>query len=179
MLSWFLSELSRLIAVASPILHRYGLMAVFVLVFAENLGVVFAPGEAVVVTAGFLAAKGLFPVWLALPIAMLAAIIGSGIAYGIGFRYGHKALLRYGRYIGIKPPTVEKVHEFFQKFGPPVLVVGRFIVPLRQLQGYLAGSSEMSFASFATWNIIGSMLWVLAWGCGAFWMAHAIPLGTS
>ncbi|MBU2783879.1 DedA family protein [Acidithiobacillus caldus] len=177
MFSWFLAELSRLIATASPILHRYGMWAVFALVFVENLGVVFAPGESVVVAAGFLAAKGVFSVWVVLPLAMLAATLGSGVAYGIGARYGHKVLLRYGRYVGVRQPMVDRVHRFFQRFGPPIVVVGRFVVPLRQLQGYLAGSSEMGFASFVVWSAVGSILWVLAWGGGAFWLARLIPVG--
>ncbi|MDA8113312.1 MAG: DedA family protein, partial [Acidithiobacillus sp.] len=96
MLHWFLSTLASLIHAASPILKAYGLPAVFVLLFIESAGVVFAPGEAMVVAAGFLSAKGLFPVWVVLPLAMLAATMGGYTAYWLGDRYGHKALLRYG-----------------------------------------------------------------------------------
>ena len=176
MLHWFLSTLASLIHAASPILKSYGLPAVFVLLFIESAGVIFAPGEAMVVAAGFLSAKGLFPVWVVLPLAMLAATLGGYAAYGLGGRYGHKALLRYGGYVGIRPPMVDRVHGFFHRFGAPVVLIGRFIVPLRQLQGYLAGASEMGFQEFATWSAIGAILWVAAWGGGAFWLAQKIPV---
>lgn len=175
MLHWFLATLANLIHTASPILTSYGLPAVFVLLFIESAGVVFAPGEAMIVAAGFLAAKGLFPVWVALPVGMLAATLGGYAAYGLGGRYGHKALLRYGRYVGVKPLMVEKTHRFFHRFGAPIVLVGRFIVPLRQLQGYLAGASEMGFRPFAIWSAMGAILWVMAWGMGAFLLAGSIP----
>ena len=176
MLHWFLATLAALIHAASPILKGYGLPAVFALLFVESAGVVFAPGEAMIVAAGFLAAKGLFPVWVALPLAMIAATLGGYAAYGLGDRYGHQALLRYGRYVGINPPMVDKVHTFFCRFGAPVVLVGRFIVPLRQLQGYIAGASEMGFPAFAIWSAIGAVLWVAAWGGGAFLLAERIPV---
>ena len=175
MLHWFLTTLASLIHAASPILKSYGLPAVFVLLFIESAGVVFAPGEAMVVAAGFLAARGLFPVWIALPLAMLGATLGGYAAYGLGGRYGYKALLRYGRYVGIMPPMLDKTHHFFQRFGAPVVLVGRFIVPLRQLQGYLAGAAEMGFQPFAIWSAMGAILWVMAWGGGAFLLAGSIP----
>ncbi|PKY11505.1 hypothetical protein B1757_04645 [Acidithiobacillus marinus] len=175
MFHFFITTMTVLIHAASPILKAYGLPAVFVLLFIESAGVVFAPGEATVVAAGFLAAKGLFPVWVVLPLAMLAATLGGYLAYGLGERYGHKALLRYGRYVGIKASMVDKVHVFFCRFGAPVVLVGRFIVPLRQLQGYMAGASEMGFRAFAIWSAIGAVLWVAAWGGGAFLLARHIP----
>ncbi|MCR1347530.1 DedA family protein [Acidithiobacillus ferrooxidans] len=175
MLHWFLTTLANLIHAASPILKSYGLPAVFALLFIESAGVVFAPGEAMIVAAGFLAARGLFPVWIVLPLAMLASTLGGYAAYGLGGRYGHKALLRYGRYVGIMPPMVDKTHRSFHRFGAPVVLVGRFIVPLRQLQGYLAGAAEMGFRPFAIWSAMGAILWVMAWGGGAFLLAGNIP----
>ncbi len=176
MLHWFLSTLAHLIHIASPILKTYGLSAMFLLLFVESAGVVFAPGEAMVVAVGFLSAKGVFSVWIALPLAMLAATLGGYLAYGLGTRYGHKALLKYGPYVGVKPSMVDRVHSFFHRFGVPVVMIGRFIVPLRQLQGYLAGASQMGFMRFAVWSAVGAVLWISAWGGAAFWLAEKIPV---
>ena len=182
MIHWFLTTMNSLIHAASPVLKEYGLPA-WMRLFIERAGVVFAPGEAMIVAAGFLAAKGLFLVWVALPLAMLAATLGGYAAYGLGDRYGHKALMSYGRYVGIKPPMVGKVHGFFfQRFGAPVVLIGRFVVPLRQLQGCLAGASEMGFRAFAIWSAGGVVLWVAAWGGGlrtlqgAFLLAKQLPV---
>jgi membrane protein DedA with SNARE-associated domain len=175
MLHWFISSLAYLVTVATPILKSYGLFALVGILFIENLGIIFAPGEAVIVTAGFLAAKGVFPIWLVIPLGILAAVLGGYAAYVLGARYGHKGLLRYGHYIWIKPNMVDKVHSFYHRFGAPVVAIGRFIVPLRQLQGYIAGSAEMGFSSFAVWSTIGAVLWVVAWCGGAYLLAAQIP----
>ncbi len=176
MLHWFLSELGSLIQATAPILHTYGLWAVFSLLLAENAGVVFAPGESIVVASGFFSAKGILsPEWAFL-IAVLGAVAGSGLSFWLGDRYGHKALLRYGPKLWISKEMVDKAHRFFDRFGAPVLVIGRFIVPLRQLQGYLAGTSDMQVVPFFLWTSVGAILWVAAWGGAAFWLAQYIPI---
>ena len=172
---WFLATLAHLIHIATPVMHRYGLWGLVAILFIENMGVVFAPGEAVVVTAGFLAAKGAFGIAEVLPLALLASVLGAYVAYGLGIRYGHAGLLRYGKYIGVKPVMIDRVHELFRRYGAVIVVVGRYIVPLRQLQGYIAGSAEMGFRPFALWSAIGAALWVGTWGGGAWWLAQSIP----
>lgn len=172
---WFLTTLGHLIHLATPVMHRYGLWGLVVILFAENAGVVFAPGEAVVVTAGFLAAKGAFGIDVVLPLAFVACVLGGYIAYGLGTRYGHAGLLRYGKYVGVKPPMVDRVHDLFRRYGAAIVVAGRYIVPLRQLQGYIAGSAEMGFRPFALWSAVGGALWVGTWGGGAWWLAQSIP----
>ena len=175
MMHWFLSTLASLIAAATPILHGYGILAVVVILFAESMGVVFAPGEAVIVAACFLAAKGVFHIWEVIPVGILSATLGGYLAYGLGAKYGHAGLLRYGCYVWIKPKMVDKVHRFFHRFGAPVVAIGRFIVPLRQLQGYIAGSAEMGFPVFAIWSAVGAVVWVSTWGLGAWWLAGRVP----
>ena len=116
---WFLFTLASLITAATPILHEYGIWAVVVILFAESMGVIFAPGESVIVTACFLAAKGVFPIWEVIPAGIVAATLGGYLAYGLGAKYGHTGLLRYGRYVWIKPEMVDKVHHFLPSLWRP------------------------------------------------------------
>ncbi|MFA5733043.1 MAG: hypothetical protein WCY91_01170 [Acidithiobacillus sp.] len=83
------------------------------------MGVVFAPDEAGIVAAGFLAAKAVFPIWGAIPVGALSATLGGYLSYGLGARYGHAGLLHYGRHVWIRPEMVDKVHRFFWRFGVP------------------------------------------------------------
>ncbi|OFA14958.1 hypothetical protein A4U49_15370 [Acidithiobacillus ferrivorans] len=172
---WFLHTIASLIVAATPILREYGIWAVVFGLFFEGAGVLFIPGESIIVAAGFLAAKGVFPILEVFPVAILSAPLGGYLAYGLGAKYGHAGLLRYGRYVWIKPEMVDKVHRFFHRFGVPVVAIGRFIVPLRQLQGYLAGSAEMGFVAFSIWSAVGAVAWVGVWGLGAYWLADSIP----
>lgn len=176
MLHWFLVSLAELIKSTSPIIKTYGLWALFLILTIENAGVIFAPGESTLVATGFLTAKGLFLPEEVVPVAILACILGGALAFWMGSSYGHSLLERFGKYIGVKSWMLSKSHYFFQKFGSPVVLVGRFIVPLRQLQGYLAGAARMEKVSFMISNSIGAVVWVLAWGGAAFFLAKFIPV---
>lgn len=175
--NFFLEYIQPLIKDVAPILHEYGLVALVGILFIENMGLVFAPGESMVVAAGFLAGRGVLPVWPSATAAIIATTLGSYLAWWLGDRYGHPLVIRYGRYIGITAPRWEKAHQFFNRFGPVVVAGGRFIVPLRQLQGYVAGSAEMRFRSFALWSSLGAIMWVICWGGIAFWLADQMPIG--
>ena len=120
MMRWFLTTLAPLISAATPILRQYGIRAAIAILFVESMGVVFAPDEAVIVAACFLAAKGVFPIWEAIPVGALSATLDGYLAYGLGARYGHAGLLCYGCHVWIRPEIVDKVHRFFWRFGAPV-----------------------------------------------------------
>lgn len=175
-IQFFIKYIQPLIQDVAPILHEYGLAALVTILFIENMGLVFAPGESMVVAAGFLAGRGVLQPFPAAIAAIIATTLGSYLAWWLGDRYGHPLVIRYGRYIGVTPPRWEKAHRFFDRFGPIVVAIGRFIVPLRQLQGYVAGSAEMGFRSFAIWSSLGAIIWVVTWGGIAFWLADQIPI---
>ncbi len=173
---WLLHQLQHLIHAATPILQTYGLWALVIALFLENKGVIFAPGESILVASGFFAANGMFPIGAVLTLAILSAYVGGYSSYFLGDRFGHKALLRYGRHIWITPAMIEKTHTWLSRWGAPIFVLGRFVVPLRQLQGYVAGSAEVGFSRFALWSTIGAMLWVLVWGGVVWFLATKIAL---
>lgn len=174
---FFIQYIHPLIQAVAPVLHEYGLVALVGILFIENMGLVFAPGESMVVAAGFLAGRGVLPPLPSAVAAIIATTLGSYLAWWLGDRYGHPFVIRYGRFVGVTPPRWEKAHRFFTRFGPAVVAGGRFVVPLRQLQGYVAGSAEMRFRSFALWSSLGAIVWVISWGGLAFWLADQIPVG--
>ena len=52
-----------------------------------------------------------------------------------------------------------------------MVIVARFVVLLRQLNGLVAGSTQMNWAKFLMANMIGAALWV------GFWSTLAYQLG--
>lgn len=108
--------------------------------------------------------------------AVIAATLGNYGAYGLGSRFGHLVPLCWGRWIGITAPRLEKTDRFFKRYGPVAVLAGRFIVPLRQLQGYVAGNAKMGVWRFAWWSFLGAVAWVLIWGAGGWWVAGFVPL---
>ncbi|MHB1531242.1 DedA family protein [Acidithiobacillus sp.] len=159
-----------------PIIRRDGLWAISGALFLDSFGVLFMPGESILVAAGFLVRYGVLSIWPLIPVAVIAATLGNYGAYGLGNRFGHLVPLRWGRWIGITAPRLEKTEHFFKRHGPVAVMLGRFLVPLRQLQGYVAGNAKMGFWRFAWWSFLGAVAWVLLWGAGGWWVAGYVPL---
>ncbi|MEJ2677363.1 MAG: hypothetical protein P8011_19720 [Acidihalobacter sp.] len=79
------------------------------------------------------------------------------------------------------------MHRFYDRFGPEVVIVARFFVIARQLNGLVAGSSGMLPLRFFIYNVLGAALWVGTWGMAAWflgdhlvallaWVTHAAPI---
>ncbi|WP_082029689.1 VTT domain-containing protein [Ruegeria sp. ANG-S4] len=53
-----------------------------------------------------------------------------------------------------------KAPRITERFGAYVVVVARFFILLRQLNGLVAGATGMPWQTFVLANAIGSLLWV-------------------
>ncbi len=173
---WLLNELQDLISALIPIVRYYGLWALSGSLFLDSAGVVVMPGESILVVFGFFAGRGVFPFWAVLIIGVVSAFMGGEAAYGVGRRFGDQALLRYGRFVRITPAKVKRAHAWLSRWGAPVFVLGRFVVPVRQLEGYVAGSANVGFLPYSLWGSLGAMLWVLAWAGGGWLLAGEIGI---
>jgi membrane protein DedA with SNARE-associated domain len=96
------------------------------------------------------------------------------IGFFIGKTGGHLLLVRYGGRIGITAERLKQVEAFFDGYGDLVVVFARFVVPLRQFNGIVAGMLEMQWARFLVFNVIGAALWVGFWGLGSYWLGKRI-----
>src|SRR5438093_13611560 len=57
------------------------------------------PSEIVLPLAGYLVYTGEFEFWTAVLVATLGSIVGTMVDYGIGYRFGRSAILKYGRFV--------------------------------------------------------------------------------
>ncbi len=146
----------------APAIDQYGYLAVAGLVLLEDFGVP-VPGETTLVVAAVFAGAGRLNVVVVAAIAFAAAVIGDNIGYTIG-RFGGRALvLRWGRYVFITEPRLDRVQRFMTRYGNEVVVVARFIEGLRQANGIIAGISDMPLRQFVPFNALGAALWVAVW----------------
>lgn len=146
----------------APIIRSYGYIAVFTLVMLEDFGIP-APGETVLIASAFYAGLVQLSLPLVILYGFLGAVVGDNIGFAIGHYGGHPLVERYGKYVFLTPERLNKAELFFKKQGGKVVIVARFIEGLRQLNGILAGLSEMPWVSFLTFNAIGAALWASAW----------------
>jgi membrane protein DedA with SNARE-associated domain len=154
-----------------------GYLGVALVVALESV-VIPIPSELVLPLAGFLVADpfAIEPLtggrWneVMLVIAGTAgSVLGALIAYGIGFWAGRPFLLRFGRYMLIKPADVDRAEAFFRRHGGKAAFAGRMVPVVRSLVSYVAGVARMPLLPFVVYTTLGSLPWViLLVGAGTF-----------
>jgi membrane-associated protein len=138
----------------------------FAIVFAETGLVVtpILPGDSLLFAVGALAATGVLDIRIALILLLAAAVAGDAVNYAIGRRVGARVILaaqtdrRVGRWIN--PTHIAKAHDFFERHGGKAIVLGRFMPIVRTFVPFVAGAAEMSYPSFAFYNVTGAVAWV-------------------
>ncbi|MGE4245645.1 MAG: DedA family protein [Parvibaculaceae bacterium] len=156
-----------------PLIREYGLPALFLLLVLESVGLPL-PGETALILTGTLAGRGELPLPAVLLTAWAGAVAGDNLGFLIGRRAGRPLALRHGGKVGITPARLAWVEGVFARYGPLAVAFARFFNGLRQLNGFVAGMSGMDWRIFAPCNAAGSLLWVLTWGLGAWWVSsHA------
>ncbi|MBV9019236.1 MAG: DedA family protein, partial [Ktedonobacteraceae bacterium] len=128
------------------------------------------PSEVVMPVAGIMLVSGKilhgtnFIVGLAL-IALAGAVgclIGSIVAYSIGYSGGRPLMLKYGRYILISQHDADRADEFFHKWGSATVFFSRLLPVVRTYISLPAGIAEMPFLEFCIYTFLGSFPWCLA-----------------
>jgi membrane-associated protein len=138
----------------------------FLIVFAETGLVVtpFLPGDSLLFAAGALAATGALNLWLVIVLLLAAAIAGDAVNYAVGRSAGTRVIElarsdpRWRRWIN--PAYIARAHEFFERRGGKAIVLGRFVPIVRTFVPFVAGVAEMSYPSFALYNVTGAITWV-------------------
>ena len=151
-----------LIETARPYINHYGYWAVFSCVFLESLGLPL-PGETFIVVAGLYAAKGTLNLTAVIFFTVIATFAASNISYIIGCFCGRRFVVQYGKYIFINERMILAFEDFVKRHGSKVIIVARFIMGLRQLNGYMMGTVRMPWWKFTLFNMIGAILWAGWW----------------
>ena len=142
-----------------PYLAQYGYLGIFVIVLLGNIGLP-VPEEAVVLFAGYLTWRGTLRWPVVLAVAVISAVVGDNLGYWIGREKGRGILVRYGRYVAIKPRLIRKADRFFRDHGDKTVFLARFVTGIRFLAGPLAGAGRMPFPRFLLFNLSGAVIWV-------------------
>ncbi|MCX4989408.1 MULTISPECIES: DedA family protein [unclassified Streptomyces] len=146
----------------NTLLDNFGIWGLLLIVFAESGLLIgfFLPGDSLLFTCGLLITAGTmdFPLWAAIPLICLAAILGDQAGYLFGKKVGPSLFTRPNSRL-FKQENVVKAHEFFEKYGPKSLVLARFVPIVRTFTPIIAGVSGMKYRPFLIFNIIGGILW--------------------
>lgn len=167
-----LQHVPSYIQALAPFISQYGYFGLAGLLFLEDFGVI-VPGETVLVASAFYAGLGQLNIFLVIIIGIVAAVLGDNVGFAIGNYGGRPLVEKWGRYVMLTRERLDKAEHYFNRHGGKIVAVARFIDGLRQLNGIIAGISEMRWPKFLTFNIIGALIWVSFWSMiGYFGGSH-------
>jgi membrane-associated protein len=139
----------------------YGIL--FVIVFCETGLVVtpFLPGDSLLFVAGALATLPAndINVHLIVLALIIAAVLGDAVNYTIGRFFGEKMFSNPRSKI-FKQSYLDKTHSFFEKYGGKTIILARFVPIIRTFAPFVAGMGRMGYRRFASFNVIGGVVWV-------------------
>ncbi|MBK9030649.1 MAG: DedA family protein [Myxococcales bacterium] len=150
-----------------------GYPGLFLLIVLEST-MVPVPSLLVMPFAGYMASQGKFSLPAILAVNSAAAMTGSLISYWIGAAGGKPLLLKWGKYVFVRPADIEKTEQFFARHGAWTVLIARFLPVVRHLISIPAGIARMRLSLFMFQTFLGSTLWggglmVLGYQIGANW----------
>ncbi len=158
------------------LIETVGYIGIFLIIFAETGLLIgfFLPGDTLLFTAGFLASQGVLSIWILVPVCVISAILGDAVGYSLGKRYGRNYFNKPESRL-FKPKNLLLAEEFFEKHGGRAIILARFIPFARTFVPVIAGISRMPYRYFATYNVVGALLWGAGLTLIGFFLGHSIP----
>ena len=158
------------------IIKTLGYAGLFTVIFAESGLIIgfFLPGASLLFTAGLLASQGFFNIYALVITLGLAAILGDSTGYWFGTKVGPKLFTREDSRF-FKKKHLKQAHDFYEKYGPRAVVIGRFVPIIRTFVPILAGIAEMPYGKFLRYNIIGGILWSVGVSLLGFFLGASFP----
>src|SRR6202790_4762212 len=153
------------------LIPTYGPWIIFGIVAFESAGVPL-PGETILFAAALLSATtGQINIVVVVLAAAAGAIVGDGMGYMVGRRFGLPLIRRYGRYIRFDENRLLIGRYLFFRYGNVVVFFGRFAAVLRMFAALLAGANSIPAGRFFFFNIPGGVCWACLFGFGAYAVA--------
>jgi membrane protein DedA with SNARE-associated domain len=145
--------------VAVDIVDAIGLAGVFILMVLES-ACIPVPSEATMLFAGFNVSDGHYSLFAAVAAGVLGNLVGSWIAYAVGY-YGRVDVLeKHGKKLHIKKSHLEQADRLFEKHGDWIVLVTRCLPIIRTFISLPAGVARMPFWRFSILTLIGCIPWV-------------------
>jgi len=144
------------------LISRHGYSIVAAIVFAEAVGLP-VPGALALVGAGAAVAGQVLRAPILLPLVVTAMVVGDTLLFLAG-RYSGWALLGFLCKVSANPETcILRSAESFYKRGKTTLVIAKFIPGVNTMGPPLAGSMKMPVGQFLRFDLVGTVLYVLAY----------------
>ena len=150
-------------------------LLLFVIVFCETGLVVtpVLPGDSLLFAVGALAALDGSPLHLELLVVLLclAAIVGDGVNYAVGYRVGPRVFTSETSRL-LNKQHLLRAQAFYEKYGGKTIILARFMPIIRTFAPFVAGIGKMRYPRFALFNVVGGIAWVCAFVLGGYFFGN-------
>ena len=146
---------------ATDVVDKIGLAGVFVLMTLESACIPI-PSEATMLFTGFNVARGEYSLIVATLVGTSANLVGSWIAYGVGYFGRIELVERHGGKLHISPRHLATADRWFAEHGEATVFWTRMMPIVRTFISLPAGVARMNFLRFSIFTFLGSLPWVFA-----------------
>ena len=153
------SVTDKLTEFATNVVGDLGLPGIFLLMAPESACIPI-PSEATMLFAGFNVDKGEYSLFAAVAVGSVANLVGSWIAYAVGY-YGRIDILeKHGAKLHVKPSHLQWADRWFERYGAATVFFTRMLPIIRTFISLPAGVARMPFWKFSVLTLAGCVPWI-------------------
>jgi membrane protein DedA with SNARE-associated domain len=151
----------QLVTFATHVVRDLGLGGIFLLMLLESACIPI-PSEATMLFAGFDVSAGHWSLLTITAAGVLGNLVGSLIAYAVGYYGRVEVLERHGGKLHISSAQLHRADRWFARYGAPTVLLTRTLPIVRTFISLPAGVARMPLLRFSVLTLIGCIPWVFA-----------------
>ena len=136
------------------VISHLGYAGVFFLMALESACIPI-PSEFIMPFSGFLVTTGQFNFTMIVVLGALGNLVGSYLAYWVGYVGGRPLIEKYGKYILLSQHDLDASDRYFKKYGDSTVLFTRLMPVIRTFISLPAGISKMNPWKFGIYTLIG------------------------
>jgi membrane protein DedA with SNARE-associated domain len=104
-------------------------------------------------------------------VGTVGSLVGSWIAYAVGYLGGRPLAERWGAFVGVRTHELDRAEAWFDKRGELAVLVARLIPVVRTFISFPAGVAEMPLLKFTVFTLIGVLPWTFGLAAAGYALA--------
>ncbi len=162
---------SSLLDFITGVYNAIGWPGVVVMMAIESAAIPL-PSEIIMPLAGWklIEAKGHGVEWVLLAglFGAIGNVVGSWIAYAVGYYGGRPMAEKYGKFILVSKHDLDLADRFFAKWGNWAVFGSRLLPVVRTFISVPAGIARMPIWQFTVYTFVGAFLWSVGLAYGGY-----------
>ncbi|CQR74229.1 hypothetical protein SOV_23570 [Sporomusa ovata DSM 2662] len=120
------------------------------------------PSELIFGFAGYLVYLDRLEFTMSVTAGVSGGLLGSIVAYLIGFYGGQPFVTKYGKYMFLSKRHVDTAQRWFDRYGVKATFFSRLLPIVRTFISLPAGFAKVNLGKFMLYTVLGSLPWTVA-----------------